>query len=444
MTYEKPLYIIKMNQRKKIVQLALPAMAENLLQMLMGVVDNYLVAQIGLVAVSGVSVANNIITIYQAIFITLGAAVSSLVAKSLGEDNQARVRFYQSESVAITLMLSVVLGFTSFVFGSNMLHLLGTTDSVTQAGGIYLAIVGGLVVSLGLQTTLGAILRAQGKARLPMYVSFLTNIVNVILATTAIYIGHWGIVGVAVATVLSRFLGTFVLACQLPIKAILRSMRIKIDKAFLAIALPSAGERLMMRAGDVVIIAIIVKFGTAAVAGNAIGETLTQFNYMPGMGVATATVILVAHNLGQGKKKVIKEVVRESYIISTVFMLLVGACIFFGGRQLTYLFTENKAALQASLVVLFYSFIGGPATSGTLVFTAVWQGLGKAKLTFYATTVGMWLIRIVLGYYLGISLNLGLAGVWLATLADNVFRWLFLYCLYRKYMQGFNNNLSSS
>ena len=421
-----------MNQRKKIVQLALPAMAENLLQMLMGVVDNYLVAQIGLIAVSGVSVANNIITIYQAIFIALGAAVSSLVAKSLGEDNQARVRFYQSESVAITLMLSVVLGFTSFVFGSNMLHLLGTTDSVTQAGGIYLAIVGGLVVSLGLQTTLGAILRAQGKARLPMYVSLLTNIVNVILVTTAIYIGHWGIVGVATATVLSRFLGTFVLACQLPIKAILRSMRIKIDKAFLAIALPSAGERLMMRAGDVVII------------GNAIGETLTQFNYMPGMGVATATVILVAHNLGQGKKKVIKEVVRESYIISTVFMLLVGACIFFGGRQLTYLFTENKAALQASLVVLFYSFIGGPATSGTLVFTAVWQGLGKAKLTFYATTVGMWLVRIVLGYYLGVSLNLGLAGVWLATLADNVFRWLFLYCLYRKYMQGFNNNLSSS
>ena len=154
-----------MNQRKKIVQLALPAMAENLLQMLMGVVDNYLVAQIGLAAVSGVSVANNIITIYQAIFIALGAAVSSLVAKSLGEDNQARVRFYQSESVAITLMLSVVLGFISFVFGSNMLHLLGTTDSVTQAGGIYLAIVGGLVVSLGLQTTLGCLLYTSPSPR---------------------------------------------------------------------------------------------------------------------------------------------------------------------------------------------------------------------------------------------------------------------------------------
>ena len=50
--------------RRKIFSLALPSMIENILQMLMGMVDNYLVAQIGLVAVSGVSIANNIISIY--------------------------------------------------------------------------------------------------------------------------------------------------------------------------------------------------------------------------------------------------------------------------------------------------------------------------------------------------------------------------------------------
>ena len=63
-----------MTETKKILNIALPAMAENLLQMLMGVVDSYLVAQVGIVAISGVSVANNIITIYQAIFIALGAS----------------------------------------------------------------------------------------------------------------------------------------------------------------------------------------------------------------------------------------------------------------------------------------------------------------------------------------------------------------------------------
>ena len=58
-----------MTTYKKIMNIALPAMAENFLQMLMGMVDNYLVASLGLIAISGVSVAGNIITIYQAIFI---------------------------------------------------------------------------------------------------------------------------------------------------------------------------------------------------------------------------------------------------------------------------------------------------------------------------------------------------------------------------------------
>ena len=94
-------------------------MMENLLQMLMGVVDNYLVAQVGLIAVSGVSVANNIITIYQAIFIALGAAVSSLVAKSLGEKNAQKSLHYQSESLLVTFGLSLVLGLVSLGLGKG-------------------------------------------------------------------------------------------------------------------------------------------------------------------------------------------------------------------------------------------------------------------------------------------------------------------------------------
>ncbi len=89
------------------------------------------------------------------------------------------------------------------------------------------------------------------------------------------------------------------------------------NKELLGIVLPAAGERLMMRAGDVVIVAIIVTFGTAVVGGNAIGENLTQFNYMPGVwGVATATVILVANSLGRGDKTQMKRIIRESYWIS--------------------------------------------------------------------------------------------------------------------------------
>ncbi|MBM7643196.1 MATE family efflux transporter [Streptococcus loxodontisalivarius] len=424
-----------MTKTKQILNLALPAMVENILQMLMGVVDSYLVAQVGLVAVSGVSVANNIITIYQAIFIALGASCASLIAKSLGQKDSQKTNRFIWDSILITVGLSLLLGLISLLAGKSILNLLGTEAAVTEASSLYLALVGGGILFLGLMTTFGSILRAQGKPRLSMNVSLIANLLNALLSACAVYIFHWGIAGVAGATVLSRLIGTLILwqAMQLDRKTI--QITKPFNRELFNLVLPAAGERLMMRAGDVVIIAIVVKFGTEVVAGNAIGETLTQFNYMPGMGVATATVILVAHSLGSQKKEEIRSLVAASYWISTGLMILVAGAVFLFGPQLTGLFTDNSRAVDASMVVILYSFMGNPVTSGTLIYTATWQGLGEAKMPFYATTFGMWVIRIFAGYFLGISLGLGLAGVWIATVLDNLFRFIFLYIRYQKYMK---------
>ncbi len=73
--------------------------------MLMGVVDSYLVAQVGIVAISGVSVANNIITIYQAIFIALGASSASVIARSLGKEMLKRL----TETPGMLLLLPLLL-----------------------------------------------------------------------------------------------------------------------------------------------------------------------------------------------------------------------------------------------------------------------------------------------------------------------------------------------
>ncbi|MFC3927591.1 MATE family efflux transporter [Streptococcus caprae] len=430
-----------MTERKRLLQLALPAMAENILQMLMGMVDTYLVAQISLITVSGVSVANNILTIYQAVFIALGASAASLIAKSLGQKDSRQTERLIWDTLVMTLVLSGILGIFSILCGRWLLALLGTELTVSQTGGLYLAIVGGGIGFLGLMTTLGSILRAKGKPNLSMKVSLIANILNAIISALAVFVFHWGMVGVAAATVFSRLVGCLILwrALALDVKSV--TLTRPFNKDLCSLVLPAAGERLMMRAGDVVIVAIIVRFGTEVVAGNAIGETLTQFNYMPGMGVATATVISIAHSLGSGDFQTTQRLAREAYWLSLWMMLPIGLLTFAFGGGLTHLYTDNSGAVAASMVVLLYSFIGTPVTAGTLVYTAVWQGLGQAKLPFYATTFGMWVIRIFLGYILGISFNLGLAGVWIATVVDNLFRTIFLYIRYKLF---FKNDLFQS
>ena len=406
-------------KNKDILNIALPAMGENFLQMLMGMVDSYLVANLGLIAISGVSVAGNMITIYQAIFIALGAAISSVISKSLGQKNQSRLAYHVTEALKITVLLSLILGGLSIFAGQEMIGLLGTEQAVAESGGLYLSLVGGSIIFLGLMTSLGALIRATHNPRLPLYVSFLSNALNIVFSSVAIFILDMGIAGV-------------ILWSQL--KLPYTRPTFGLDKDLLTLALPAAGERLMMRAGDVVIIALVVSFGTEAVAGNAIGEVLTQFNYMPVFGVATATVMQVARAVGENDWARVDRLSKQTFWLSFFLMLPLTLSIYALGTPLSYLYTSDPVAIKASVLVTLFSLLGTPMTTGTVIYTAVWQGLGNARLPFYATSIGMWCIRIGTGYLMGIVLGWGLPGIWAGTLLDNGFRWIFLRYRYKSYM----------
>lgn len=398
-------------------------MGENVLQMLMGMVDSYLVAGLGMVALSGVSVANNILAIYQALFIALTAAISARLAQSSNQGEQV-VGTRMTESLKLTLLVSGILGLVAILAGPSLLALLGAEAAVVETGGLYLTLVGGAVVFLGLMTSLSAILRSLGRPALPMYVSLLSNLLNILLSAFAVFVLHAGVAGIAVGTVLSRLIGCLLLWSQLPVP--LAEWTWSMDKDLVRLALPAAGERLMMRAGDVMVVSLIVSLG------NAIGETLTQFNYMPAMGVATALVILTARY--RKDKTQVARLLQAGLFLSVGCMVLVAGLAYLFGPQLTRLYTEDILVGKASQTVLFYSLFGVPVTAATLILTALWQGLGNAKLPFFATSLGMWLVRILGALILVKVFKLGLDAIWIATILDNAFRAGFLYICYKKWL----------
>ncbi|HFR3976149.1 TPA: MATE family efflux transporter [Streptococcus suis] len=412
---------------KELLRIALPAMAENILQMLMGMVDSYLVASLGLVALSGVSLANNILAVYQAIFIALAAAISARLAQILGHGKSEKMSYIASEGLKITLFVSLVLGGLALLSGSNLLTSLGAEVAVAQAGGLYLILVGGGILFLGLMMSLGAMLRTLGQPRFPMYISLLSNLLNVLFSAFAVFVLHAGVAGVALGTVLSRLIGCLLLWAKLAIP--FEKWTWSWDVELIRLALPTTGERLMMRAGDVVVVALITGLGTAVVAGNAIGETLTQFNYMPAMGIATATIILTAKH--RRNQSAVEDILKRSFFLSLLFMLLVATTTYLFGPLLISLYSTDPQVVQASQTVLLFSMLGVPVTAATLILTALWQGLGNAKLPFYATTIGMWLVRIGIAYLLVTFFKIGLSAIWIATILDNAFRAGVLFFQYR-------------
>lgn len=412
---------------KELLRIALPAMAENILQMLMGMVDSYLVASLGLVALSGVSLANNILAVYQAIFIALAAAISARLAQMLGQGKSEKMSYIASESLKITLFVSLVFGGLALLSGPNLLTSLGAEVAVAKAGGLYLILVGGGILFLGLMMSLGAMLRTLGQPRFPMYISLLSNMLNVLFSAFAVFVLHAGVAGVAFGTILSRLIGCILLWAKLAIP--FERWTWSLDRELIRLALPTTGERLMMRAGDVVVVALITGLGTAVVAGNAIGETLTQFNYMPAMGITTATIILTAKH--RQNQSVVEDILKRSFFLSLLFMLLVATTTYLSGLLLIGLYSKEPQVVQASQTVLLYSMLGVPFTAATLILTALWQGLGNARLPFYATTIGMWLVRIGIAYLLVTFYKIGLSAIWIATILDNAFRAGVLFFQYR-------------
>ncbi|WP_205742770.1 MATE family efflux transporter, partial [Onishia niordana] len=103
------LFIRDMKSTKEILKFALPAVVENFLQMLVGISDTFLVTRIGLTAVAGVSLANNIITVYQAVFIALGTILSSFLAREMSKK-------MVNAGVKLTALLGGTIGILTALF----------------------------------------------------------------------------------------------------------------------------------------------------------------------------------------------------------------------------------------------------------------------------------------------------------------------------------------
>lgn len=148
---------------KRIIKLALPATVENIFQTLVGFVDTLLIAQLGLVAVTAVGLANTILNVYLAVYIALGVAATALVSRSIGAGNKEAVAYQVRQAAVLATVFGLVFGLLSLVFGRQMLVLMGADAESLAGAQVFFYWVGGLTIFQSLMTILGTILRASGE-----------------------------------------------------------------------------------------------------------------------------------------------------------------------------------------------------------------------------------------------------------------------------------------
>lgn len=427
---------------KIIIVLAIPAVIENFFQTLLGFVDTYFVSQISLAAVSAVGITNAVLAIYFALFMALGVAANVRIANFLGANQPEKARHISQQSIILAILFGILTGVATWFFAEPLLRLMGIEEEVLELGSLYFRIVGIPSVIMSLMFVMSAILRGAGDTKTPMMISIVINGINAVLDYVLIFgflfIPELGIAGAAIATVISRLIGSLALFYYVNKEKVLafRKHYWQLDKDHLmelsTLGAPAAGERLVMRAGQIVYFGFVVALGTNAFAAHQIAGNVEVFSYMIGYGFATAATILVGQQIGAGNLAEARKYAKLSTQVTVVFMTLLGAELFFFGDWAASFFTEDPEVISDIGTALKISGVFQPFLAVLMVLTGAFQGANNTKFPMYLTAFGMWAIRTLLVYLLGIQLGWGLAGVWIAIGIDITFRAVVLVIQFRR------------
>lgn len=432
---------MKFNEKsKKIFKLAIPATIENVLQTLVGFVDTLMISRLGLIAVTAIGISNNLFSVYLAVIIAMGVGASSLISRYLGAGKIDEAKKIAVQSTALSIVIGIILGVVTVIFGEQILNIMGAEKEVVYKALPYFNIVGGGTIFISMLTVFGSILRATGDTKTPMVVNTAVNIFNIVLDYVLIFglgpIPAMGIVGTAIGTVVARIIGSILMFSKIQQTDLgfkFGDMFKKSNyKELIELSIPAVLERLVMRIGQVVYLGLIVSLGVKTYAAHTIAGNIESFTYMPGYGLTAAASILVGNSFGAGNKNEAYEYGMLSMKIGAFIMAIGGVILFFGSPWFATWFTNDSEAIEKIVIALRIDAFAQIPLAISLISAGALQGAGDTKSPLYSTAIGMWGIRVLGIYILGIRMGMDIAGVWLSILVDLTIRAIFLTVRFRK------------
>ncbi len=405
--------------------LAWPGILEQLVRASGQTVVFAFIGHLGAVATAAAGVGVQFTFLLFPIFNALSIGTVALVSRRLGEGNRAEAASIARQSLVLGGLLGVLSGIGFAVFARQLVELIGAAPDVAAQGAPYLAVIGGLNV---FQTTaiIGtAAMRAAGDTRTPMALSFGGTLATLVISYVLIVQLGLGIMGGAYAFVAVSAAFAFLTLALLwrgragfSIAGGPWGLFPGTVRSIMSISLPSAVESLVFSLGLIFVGGLVLRFGTEAYAAHQIVIQLESLSFLPCIGFAGAAASLVGQSLGLGQPQ---RATRVGWAAARMAMLWTSAVgLFFMLFPATWLglFTGDQGVIAAGLGSVIIVGIGQPAQAVVFALGGALRGAGDTRYTLRITAFNWVVMRLPLSVLLGAVLGLGLAGVWLAMVAD--------------------------
>lgn len=357
---------------KHVIYFTIPLLLGNFAQQLYTLADTVIVGRtLGTSALGSIGAVVSLIFFIQGFAIGVGSGLSIVLAQRFGSKNEQRIHDSYVTSIGISFVFSVVISIVSILLSDTLLTALKIPQPLySDSKAYFTTAMFGLIIVMGFHL-FSNVMRAMGSTKTLLWYSVLSYALNFLLDVILIVVFSFGVVGVAIATMLSQLIVSVLIFRHLSkrypvLKLNKNDWKLKGDelRLHLTISVPIGLQNSIISIGNIVLQFKLNELTLGNIEAHAIATRLEGMVTAPMMTIGVATATFVAQNYGAGLTDRIWQGIRTSLILSVTYGFFMGGLVYFKGSTIvawlvgaTNEATTNSIEAYFKMTALFYVFL---------------------------------------------------------------------------------------
>lgn len=434
---------------KRIFKIALPAVGEMMLYMLIWVIDTMMVGNYGgETAVSAVGLSSEIFYTITNLFVGMGLGVgmTSIISRAMGSKDIERAKRVSHMGIKITLYIGIIMFLIFYFYSYEIMKFAKAEGEVLKLGAKYFRICSLMVIFNVVRNAITSIFIGCQDTKTPLYVAGVINVVNILLDYLLIFgkfgFPEMGVEGAAWATVAAN-VGGFIFIIfklkKLPFKLTMVQEDNSERKELIKLSIPAALQEGAFSIARLLAVIMIMNLGSRAFAANQITVAIESISFMPGYGIAIACSTLVGFSMGEKNMRKVREYLFFSSLIGMLIMGIPALMFYLIPETLIGFFLngDDRTVVELGAACLKIAALTQIPSALCMILEGGMKGSGDTKKPFYIVFFCSWFIRLPLMTYFIYIKKYPLTTAWKIILLHwTVESIIVLFVVYRKYFKN--------
>ena len=397
--------------------------------MLSGMVDTLMLSSVSDQAVGAVGTANTYIGVFIVMFGIISSGMVAVMSQNIGAGRPGIAYQARQLGMIFNAVIGILMSAVLAVFSGGILRMVSIAPALFEPAETYLKIVGGTCFLNALIPIFSSYLRVFGYTKHSLIGTIVGNILNIILNSVFLYVFHRGVMGVAVATVISRIVNLIIVAIMgaVLIKAKQSPERIspqKILAQIVKIGFPSALETALYNVAMTFIVRFMNQMDANGmnVTARSYAMQIADFSYCAGAALAQANAIMTGWRIGAKELEECDRGTRKAVIYGLVTATCFSVTFALSGRFIVHIFTDNTQMISLVVKLLIIDIFLEFGRVTNLVYSQALKTSGDALFPVIMGAIFMYLFAVGGTYFLGIHMGLLAVGAYIAMAGDECAR----------------------